>query len=102
MAPAVVWVMFHWRSSVSDFTGADGPRVASHALKSRFIPYFRTTEQSLSFPLELLTPEHWFHSAKFWSGSGLMMLGMLAGSTISAPCSRRTAMASVMTRDCSG
>jgi hypothetical protein len=29
-------VMFHWRNSVSVFTGAEGPRVASHLLKSRF------------------------------------------------------------------
>ncbi len=63
-----VWVMFHSRSSVSDFTGAEAPSVASQALKSRFMPYFRTTEQSLSLPLALFTPEHWPHSAKFCAG----------------------------------
>ena len=31
--------MFHSRSSVSDFTGAAAPSDASHALKSRFMPY---------------------------------------------------------------
>src|SRR2546426_799765 len=45
IAPPLVCAMFHCRSSVSVFTGADGPSVASHLLKSRFIPYLSATEQ---------------------------------------------------------
>src|SRR5919204_5389524 len=99
MAPAFVWVMFHWRSSVSVLTGADGPSVASHLLKSRFIPYFRITEQSASLPLASFTPEQLFHERKLFFGSLSTTLGMSAGSTTTAPCCFRTAIASDMTFD---
>ena len=57
-------VMFNSRSSVSVLTGAEGPRVASHALKSRFMPYFKTMEQSASLPFALFSPEHWPQSGE--------------------------------------
>ena len=50
-------VMFHCRSSVSVFTGADGPRLFSHRLKSRFIPYLKFTEQFASLPFACSAPE---------------------------------------------
>jgi len=39
-----LWALLNARSSVSDFTGAEGPSVASHLLKSRFMPYLSTVE----------------------------------------------------------
>ena len=69
IAPALACVVFHSRSSVSDFTGADAPSVFSHALKSRFIPYFSTTEQSSSLPLALFAPEQPFQRRKLFFGS---------------------------------
>ena len=44
IAPAFSWARFHWRSAVSDSTGADGPSVFNQRLKSRFIPYLNATE----------------------------------------------------------
>ena len=35
---------------MSVFTGADGPRLASQALKSRFIPYLKLTEHLRPYP----------------------------------------------------
>ena len=46
--------MFQIRRSVSVLTGVDAPRLASHLLKSRFMPYLKTIEQSLSRPRALL------------------------------------------------
>src|SRR5207247_9392038 len=100
MSPAVVGLMFHWRSPVSVFTGADGPSVCSHLLKSRFMPYLRITEQSASLPFASLTPEHVFHNRKFFCGSLSTMLGMSAGSTMTAPCCLSTATASAIALAC--
>ena len=61
--PAFLCAVFQSRSSVSDFTGADGPSDASHLLKSRFMPYLNAIEQSLSPPRALLAPEQIPHSA---------------------------------------
>jgi hypothetical protein len=43
-------------------TGAAGPSNASHLLRSRFIPYFSTTEQLASLPLAPSMPPHEFHN----------------------------------------
>ncbi len=98
MAPALWCATFHWRSSVSVFTGAFGPSVASHALKSRFIPYLKTIEQSASLPFALSRPLHTLQRRKLSAAAGATTLGTSAGSTTSAPCARRTAMASAITR----
>ena len=98
IAPAFWWATFHWRSSVSVFTGAFGPSVASHALKSRFIPYLNTIEQSASLPFALSRPLHTFQPRKLSAAAGATTLGMSAGSTISAPCALRTAIASAIAR----
>src|SRR6185312_15530645 len=86
IAPAFWCAVFHSRSAVNDATGAADPSEASHLLKSRFIPYFRSTEQSASLPLALSAPEHWPHARKLLWGSLSTMLGMSAGSTTIAPC----------------
>src|SRR5688500_8545114 len=39
------WAVLKARSSASVFTGAADPNDASHALKSRFMPYHNTDEQ---------------------------------------------------------
>ena len=82
--------MFHARSSVSVLTGADAPSVLSQALKSRFMPYLNTTEQFASLPFAPSTPEQMPHFRKFLSASCSTMLGMSAGSTITAPCALST------------
>ena len=46
---------------MSDFTGAAAPSDFSQLLKSRFMPYLSTTEQSSSLPFALLIPEQPFH-----------------------------------------
>ena len=48
--PAASCARFQARSSSSVFTGAEAPSDASHALKSRFMPYLKTIEQSSSRP----------------------------------------------------
>src|SRR5439155_3716196 len=75
----------------------DGPRDDSHLLKSRFMPYFSTTEQFSSFPLASFAPEHCPRSTKLFFGSLSTTLGISAGSTTTAPCCLSTAIASVMT-----
>src|SRR6266508_2595510 len=96
-APALVCVRFHWRSSVSVLTGAEGPSVASHLLKSRLMPYLKLTEQSASFPFASLQPEQRFQDRKLFLRSLSTTLGMSAGSTITAPCCLRTSIASAIT-----
>jgi hypothetical protein len=54
--PAFACARFHARSSVSDLTGALSPRLASHALKSRFMPYLKFTVQSASPPFLCSAP----------------------------------------------
>ena len=56
IAPATACARFQFRNSVRVFTGADGPRLASHALKSRFIPYLNATVHWLSLPLACSAP----------------------------------------------
>ena len=94
IAPAFWCAVFHAISSFSVFTGAAGPSDASHVLKSRFMPYLKTTEQFSSLPRPSFTPEHGFHSMKLFFGSLSTMLGMSAGSTMIAPCCFSTAIAS--------
>src|SRR5260370_26383060 len=101
IAPALRCSVFQVRSSVSDFTGADGPSEPSHWLKSRFIPYLNTTEQSESFPFELLAPPQVFQSRRLLPVSSLTTLGISAGSTITAPRRLRVSMASALTLACS-
>src|SRR5258708_9874602 len=84
-APAFVCVRFHWRSSVSVLTGADGPSEASHLLKSRFMPYLKETEQSASLPFASLQPEQRFHVRQLFFASLSTMLGMSAASVKMAP-----------------
>ena len=96
IAPAFWCATFHSRSAVNDTTGAD-PSEASHLLKSRFMPYFSTTEQSASLPLALSAPEHMPHVMKLFFVSLSTMLGMSAGSTITAPSFLSTAIASSIT-----
>ena len=69
IAPALACAVFHSRSSVSVFTGAAAPSDFSQLLKSRFIPYFSTTEQSSSLPFALLAPEQPFQRRKLFFGS---------------------------------
>src|SRR3954466_10772583 len=102
IAPAFACAVFHSRSSVNDLSGAAEPSDFSQALKSRFIPYLRTTEQSSSLPLAFVTPEHWPQRRKLFLGSGSTTLGMFAGSTMIAPCALRTAIASSIAFFCSG
>ncbi len=82
MAPARWWATFHRRNSASVFTGAAAPSEASHALKSRFMPYLNTTEQSASFPFALSSPPQVDQLRKFDSRSLVITLGMSAGSTM--------------------
>src|SRR5262245_63316730 len=84
-APACACARFHWRNSVRVFTGAVGPRLASHLLKSRFIPYLKTTEQPASMPFAQPVPRHTCQCTEFWFGSWSTMLGLLAGSTTTTP-----------------
>src|SRR5262245_41528717 len=100
-APAVACARLHWRSSVSDFTGAVGPRLASHLLTSRFMTYLKTTEQPASIPFGPSVPLQTSQRRKFRLTSLSTTLGMSAGSTITAPRSLRTAMASVIAFACS-
>src|SRR5258705_8122358 len=99
--PPFLCASFHSRNSVSDFTGASGPSVASQALKSRFIPYLSTLEQFWSLPFPSPDPEQVFHNTKLLAGSLSTTLGISAGSTITAPCLRRTAIASTIAAVCS-
>src|SRR6266545_4170230 len=80
IAPALVCVRFHWRSSVKVLTGAEGPSDASHLLKSRFMPYLKETEQSASFPFASLQPEQMFHERRLLPASLSTTLGMSARS----------------------
>ena len=102
MAPARWCATFHSRSSVSVFTGAAAPSDASHALKSRFMPYLNTTEQSASLPFALSRPPHVDQSRKFFEASVATTLGMSAGSTMTAPCCFRTSMTSAIIFACAG
>src|SRR2546430_15500127 len=70
-APALACARFQWRSSVSDFTGAAGPRLASHLLKSRFMPYLKTTEHPASAPFGPSVPRQTSQRRKLrvWSFS---------------------------------
>ena len=81
-------------ASVSDRTGAAGPRLASQAAKSRLKPYFSTTEQSASAPLRPALCEHEPFFIALRSGSFASTLGGSAASTTVAPRSRSTATAS--------
>src|SRR5581483_8831788 len=81
MEPAAVWERLNFRSSASDLTGADGPKVASHLLKSRFMPYLNTIEQFSSCPLASLAAEQVFHRIRLSSGVSERTLGISAGST---------------------
>ena len=92
--------MFHSRSIVSVLTGTPLPNVASHALKSRFIPYLNTIEQFASSPFALSSPAHGLQFRKFSAESVAVTLGMSAGSTITAPCALSTAIASSIARFC--
>src|SRR5689334_3268565 len=96
IVPAAVCAALNCRSSLRDFTGAEGPSDASQLLKSRFIPYFSTTVQFSSEPFPLPAPEHMLHFRKLFAGSGERTLGIFAGSTITAPCAFNTAIASDM------
>src|SRR5438094_159061 len=80
IAPAFWWAVFQAISSFNVFTGAAAPSDASHLLKSRFIPYFRSTEHRSSLPRPSLTPEHWPHTRKLFAGSLSVMLGLSAAS----------------------
>jgi hypothetical protein len=71
-----------------------------HALKSRFIPYLNAIEQPASSPFAFPSPPHTFQFRKFSAESGVTMLGMSAGSTITAPCALSTAIASAITFFC--
>src|SRR5262249_60484846 len=84
-APADACARFHWRNSVSVFTGAVGPRLASHLLKSRFIPYLKTTEHPASLPFAPPVRRHTCQCRELWVGSCATMLGMSAESTQSGP-----------------
>ncbi len=101
IAPAFACAVFHCRSSVSVFTGAEGPSVFSQRLKSRFIPYLKFTEQLSSLPFACSAPEQKSHAAKLSFGSFAARLGTSAGSTTIAPCAFRMAIASAITRACS-
>src|SRR5437868_1062007 len=83
--PAFSCFRFHSRSCVSVLIGEASPRLASQALKSRFIPYFSPIAQSVSFPRRFSSPEQLFHFRKLFSGLGSTTLGMFAGSTRTAP-----------------
>ena len=73
----------------------------SQTLKSRFIPYLKTTEQSSSLPFACSAPEQKSHSRKLFFGSLSTTLGMSAGSTMIAPCCFSTAIASAIAFACS-
>src|SRR5262252_4252102 len=94
MAPAPWCLRFHSRSSVSVFTGADGPSKASHRLKSRFIPYLKTEEQFASFPFPPLGPPQTGQDSTFFWGSSSRALGRSAGSTTVAPFALRISVTS--------
>ena len=66
------------------------------------MPYFRSTEQSSSFPFASSIPAQPPHSRKFSFGSLLDTLGMSTGSITIAPCWFRTPMASAITAACDG
>ena len=66
IAPRDTCAVLQLRKSVSVFNGAAGPSDASHALKSRFIPYLNTIEQFASLPRALSAPEQVFHSMKLF------------------------------------
>ena len=84
--PAAVCAMFHCRSSVNERTGAVGPSDSRKRLKSRFMPYLSTIEQSRSLLRPSSAPEQAFHSKVLLSARDSRTLGILAGSTITAPC----------------
>src|SRR6185436_1571073 len=85
---------FHSLKAVRDATGAELSNDASHALKSRFIPYFNTTEQPLSRPFAFSLPLQIDHWRKLFAASGSRTLGRSDGSTTVAPCFLRIAIAS--------
>src|SRR2546430_10681113 len=92
-APALACARFQWRSSVSDFTGAAGPRLASHLLKSRFMPYLKTTEHPASAPFGPSVPRQTSQRRKLRLASFSTTLGMSAGYDITAPRPFRPPMA---------
>src|SRR2546423_9988341 len=94
-APPFVWDVFQLRKSVSDFTGALSPRDLSHLLKSRSMPYARSTEHFRSFTssIDVQTPQLRRLLSAFLS----TMLGISAGSTTVAPCFFNTSIASLIT-----
>src|SRR6185369_265527 len=94
IAPALACFVLNSRSSVSDLSGAAAPSDFSHALKSRFMPYLKTIEQSSSLPLPAFAPEQVDQRRKLFFGSLSSTLGMLAGSTMIAPWALSTAIAS--------
>src|SRR5215470_15794756 len=96
-APRAWWRQLKFLSSVRLLTGALGPSVLNQALKSRFMPYLNTTEQPVSLSLLPCMPEQVFHNSRLLAGSEAMMLGMFAGSTMTAPAPLRTAIASAIT-----
>jgi hypothetical protein len=71
-------------------------------LKSRFMPYLKTIEQSLSRPRPCSAPEQTPHFRRLRLSSLSTTLGMSAGSTTTAPCCFKTSMASAMTFAWSG
>src|SRR6185503_5932884 len=83
--PADWCARFHSRSAVNDFTGARSPSDASHALKSRFMPYLNTTEQSSSRPLASSGPLHTPHLSQLLAGLVVTIDGISAGSFTVAP-----------------
>src|SRR5215471_15197495 len=96
MAFARVCDRLNTRRSVSDLIGADAPSVASHALKSRFMPYLSTDVHVASWPTPWFNPEHVSHRSTFSAGSFDTTLGRFAGSTRIAPSRLSTSIASVI------
>ena len=100
IVPSSAFFVFHSRNSVSELTGAILPRDSSQALKSRFIPYLNTIEQSSSLPRVLSSPAQILHRKRLRSGSGSRTVGKFAGSITVAPLSSRIAIASSNSSNC--
>ena len=100
IAPRGALARLNQRSSDSVLNGAAFPSEASHALKSRFMPYVKSVEQFALRPLRSSTPPHVFHSRKFRVVSAVTTLGMFAGSTMVAPSCLSAAIASLITAVC--
>ena len=64
---------------MSDFTGAAGPSDASQSLKSRFMPYFKTTEQCSSFPLRFVGARAGIPQQQIRGGIGANHAGDIGG-----------------------